>query len=76
MAIFWEYVKSWNLRNAYVFVLLQMVTFAKYEAIPVAEVCIYTWSFSTAAWWIKSLMDYIDLNYMNFSKKYRPLLVP
>lgn len=46
-----------------------MVAFAKYETIPVAEMYIYTWSFSTAAWKIKSLMDYIDLNWMNFSKK-------
>lgn len=42
MVISWEYVKSGNLRNAYLFILLEMVAFAKYEAIPVAEMCIYT----------------------------------
>lgn len=42
MVIFWEYAKLGNLRNAYLFKLLKMVAFAKYEAIPVAEMCIYT----------------------------------
>lgn len=76
MVISWEYVKSGNLRNAYLFILLEMVAFAKYEAIPVAEMCIYTRSFSTAVWRIKSLMDYTDLNYVNLGTKCRPLLVP
>lgn len=53
-----------------------MVAFAKYEAIPVAELCIYTWSFSTAVGRINSLNDYIDLNYIYLGKKHRPLLVP
>lgn len=42
MVISWEYVKSGNLRNACLFILLQMVAFAKYETIPVAEMYIYT----------------------------------
>lgn len=49
----------------------KMAAFAKYEAIPLTETCIYTCSFSTATWRIKSFLDYIDLNGMNLGTEYR-----
>jgi len=48
-----------------------MAAFAKYEAIPVTETCVYTSSFSTVTWRIKSLLDYIDLYGMILGKEYR-----